>query len=137
MSDFRKPNTEISATEEADQVLEEESEIVFDIELPAMPQNTKVRKLKIAKLPAHRTVQNKDSFTYINEAKRWKVRGFWRQLSDGRFTWVSPHQRHHDDKEVTEVYLSVKRVPIAYRFKDNYQITKLKNEFAKRYVRGK
>ena len=135
LSDFRKPNTEISATEEADQVLEEESEIVFDIELPAMPQNTKVRKLKIAKLPAHRTVQNKDSFTYINEAKRWKVRGFWRQLSDGRFTWVSPHQRHHDDKEVTEVYLSVKRVPIAYRFKDNYQITKLKNEFAKRYVR--
>lgn len=134
LPNFRKP-AEQFVEEEGDVHVEEERGIAFDIELPAVPQNAKLKKLKVVKLATHKTVQYSDPFTRINEAKRWEVRGFWRQLSDGRITWVSPHQRHHDDKEITEVYISVKRIPVTYRFKNADQLTDLKNEFAKRYVK--
>ncbi len=135
LPDFRKPNEAMTVAEDSDLFSEEESDIVFDIDLPVKPRNAKLQKLKVARLPANKVVQENDSFTRINEAKRWAVRGFWRRLPSGDITWVESHQRHHDDKEITAAHISVKEIPIVYRFKYNFQAEKLKDRFAKRQVK--
>lgn len=130
-SNYRKiVRTERITTENVPSEAEPDDDFGFDIDLPAVPKVARAQKLRLSKTRKREIIEEIKTDVYVNEFKRWGVRGFWRHLQDGTVTWVRPHNRHHDREEVESEYFVKRFVPVKYRFKDREQLEKFQKILA-------
>ncbi len=123
--------TERITTENVPIEVESDDDFGFDIDLPAVPKIARVQKLRLSKTRKREIIEEIKTEVYVNEFKRWGVRGFWRHLQDGTEIWVRPHNRHHDREEVESKYLVKSVVSVKYRFKNFEQLEKFRKILSK------